>query len=153
MLERNGCDALFLPSSLYLAPSDQLKGDKSMVVGNNAIASRDAHSTWVEVEHLSEGLCASSRPHFFRGVCTVVTKLFNIIDPDFAFFGKKDFQQYRVIERMVRDLNFDIEVVGIDIVREPDGLAMSRCVYHSLIFYGKTRQAIYYCRYCLMLVM
>ena len=126
MLERNGCDALFLPSSLYVSPSNQPKGDKSMVVGNNVASSRDAHSTWVEVEYLSEGLCASSRPHFFRGVCTVVTKLFNIIDPNVAFFGRKDFQQYRVIERMVRDLDFDIEVVGIDIVREPDGLAMSR---------------------------
>jgi len=128
LLERNGCDALFLPSSLYFTPSDQVKDDKGMVVGNNA-TSRETHSTWVEVEHLSKGLCASSRPHFFRGVCTIVTKLFNIIDPDVAFFGKKDFQQYRIVERMVRDLNFDIEVVGIDIVREPDGLAMSRYVY------------------------
>ena len=74
---------------------------------------------------LSKGLCSGTRPHFFRGVATVVTKLFNVVEPDVAVFGKKDYQQWRVIQRMVRDLNFDIDIVGGEIVREADGLAMS----------------------------
>lgn len=114
------CDALFLPSTLYVSPEND-----SMVVGAKGSAHRQGHSTWVDVEYLSEGLCASSRPHFFRGVATVVTKLFNIVEPDAAFFGKKDYQQYKVISRLVRDLDFDIDIVGVPIQREEDGLAMS----------------------------
>ncbi|CAN8265576.1 unnamed protein product [Cochlearia groenlandica] len=83
------------------------------------------HETWVKVERLEMGLCGNSRPVFFRGVATIVTKLFNIVEPDVAFFGKKDYQQWRIIKRMVRDLDFGIEIVGSDIAREKDGLAMS----------------------------
>ncbi|NLG83579.1 MAG: pantoate--beta-alanine ligase [Firmicutes bacterium] len=81
--------------------------------------------TYVEVEELSQGLCGASRPGHFRGVATVVTKLFNIVTPDRAYFGEKDAQQLRVIKRMVVDLNFPLEIVAVPTVREPDGLAMS----------------------------
>ena len=87
--------------------------------------SEPPHETYVTVENLQQGLCAITRPHFFRGVATVVAKLFNIVEPDVAVFGKKDYQQWRVIQRMVRDLDFDIDVVGMPLAREPDGLAMS----------------------------
>lgn len=120
-----GVAAAFIPPSLYHQPLTRGPADASMVVGSSTSSDMDSHCTWVNVEHLSQGLCAGSRPHFFRGVCTVVTKLFNIVEPDAAFFGRKDFQQYRILERMVRDLDFPIEVVGVPIVREPDGLAMS----------------------------
>ncbi len=82
-------------------------------------------STYVSVEGLTETLCGASRPGHFRGVCTVVTKLFNIVRPHRAFFGQKDAQQLAVIKRMVADLNMDVQVVGCPIVREPDGLAKS----------------------------
>jgi pantoate--beta-alanine ligase len=82
-------------------------------------------STWVEVEGLTAGLCGRSRPGHFRGVCTVVTKLFNICRPDRAYFGEKDAQQLAVIRRMVRDLDMRVEVVPCPTVREADGLAMS----------------------------
>jgi pantoate--beta-alanine ligase len=81
--------------------------------------------TWVEVTELTRGLCGPSRPIHFRGVTTVVAKLFNIVKPQVALFGEKDFQQLRAIQRMVADLNFDLEIVPVPIVREPDGLAMS----------------------------
>ncbi|CAA6666471.1 unnamed protein product [Spirodela intermedia] len=83
------------------------------------------HETWIRVERLEKGLCGSSRPVFFRGVATVVAKLFNIVEPDVVVFGKKDYQQWRIIRRMVRDLDFAIDVVGLEVVREIDGLAMS----------------------------
>ncbi len=83
------------------------------------------YSTYVIVEKVSEGLCGASRPHFFRGVATVVTKLFNAVLPDRAYFGQKDAQQCAVIKRMVRDLNMGMEIIEMPIVREPDGLAMS----------------------------
>jgi pantoate--beta-alanine ligase len=81
--------------------------------------------TWVEVTEVTRGLCGKGRPGHFRGVTTVVAKLFNIVKPHLAFFGEKDFQQLRAIQRMVSDLNFDVEIVPMPIVREPDRLAMS----------------------------
>lgn len=85
----------------------------------------EGETTWVTVEGLSEKLDGRSRPGHFRGVTTVVAKLFHVIDPGLAFFGQKDAAQLAVIRRMVRDLNFPVEIVGCPIVREPDGLAMS----------------------------
>lgn len=86
---------------------------------------RQGHKTQVSVRDLTAGLCGADRPVHFAGVATVVTKLFNIIRPDYAFFGQKDFQQLRVIIQLVNDLDLDISVVGVPIVREEDGLAMS----------------------------
>lgn len=89
-------------------------------------------STFVDVEGISGVLCGASRPGHFRGVATVVTKLLNIVRPNLAFFGQKDFQQLLVIKRLVQDLNLPVQIMEVAIVREPDGLAMSsRNVYLS----------------------
>lgn len=80
---------------------------------------------YVSIETLSDNLCVKSRPIHFRGLCTVVSKLFNIVSPDRAYFGQKDAQQLAIIKKMVKDLDFDIEIVGCPIIREEDGLAKS----------------------------
>jgi pantoate--beta-alanine ligase len=105
LLEKEGVDILFAPPIEEIYPEGRV--------------------TWVLVETLSEKLDGRSRPGHFRGVTTIVAKLFNIIEPETAFFGQKDAAQLAVIRRMVRDLNFPVEIVACPIVREPDGLAMS----------------------------
>ncbi len=110
--ESERVDVLFMPRAEDLYPLD--------------------FQTFVEVERLTRGLCGAFRPGHFRGVTTVVTKLLMLAFPTRAYFGRKDFQQWRVIEQMVRDLHFPVEIVSCPIVREPDGLAMSsRNVYLS----------------------
>lgn len=90
------------------------------------------YSVYVDETEMSKYLCGARRPGHFRGVCTVVTKLFNIVRPTRAYFGQKDAQQFRILRRMVENLNMDVEMVEMPIVREPDGLAMSsRNVYLS----------------------
>jgi len=103
--DETGMDAIYLPTAQTMYP--------------------EGYSTYVAVEDVSAGLCGRSRPTFFRGVATVVAKLFNAVLPHRAYFGQKDAQQCAVIKRMVRDLDMAIEIVEMPIVREPDGLAMS----------------------------
>ena len=105
LLEKEGVDVVFHPSAQEMYP--------------------EGFQTQVDVQKLGPLLCGVSRPGHFRGVATVVLKLFNIVRPDLAIFGRKDYQQLQVVRRMVRDLNLDVEVVAHATVREPDGLAMS----------------------------
>jgi pantoate--beta-alanine ligase len=105
LLEKEEVDLLFAPSVEEMYPG--------------------GIATWVTVEGLSDKLCGRSRPGHFRGVTTVVAKLFNIVEPDLAFFGHKDAAQLAIIRRLVRDLHFPVQIVGCPIVRESDGLAMS----------------------------
>jgi len=106
-------------------------GGDLIYLPDNASMYPNGYSTWVEVdEGLTNTLCGKSRPGHFRGVTTVVSKLFQIVQPDVALFGSKDFQQLAIIRRMTLDLNMPVEIVGMPIVREADGLAMSsRNVY------------------------
>jgi pantoate--beta-alanine ligase len=103
--DRAGVDIVFAPDSAEMYPP--------------------GFRTYVEVSELQKVLCGASRPTHFRGVCTVVLKLFNLVAPDRAYFGQKDAQQVRIIQQMVRDLNVPVEVRVCPIVREPDGLALS----------------------------
>ena len=102
---RNGADVVFAPSVDEMYPVPQL--------------------TLTDMSRVSGHLCGASRPGHFRGVATVVLKLFNIVQPDRAYFGEKDLQQLAVIRRMVRDLNVPVQIVGVPTVRESDGLALS----------------------------
>ncbi len=101
-----------------------LKADYLFVPDKDDILPED-FSSFVDVPGLSEKLCGRSRPGHFRGVATIVAKLFNIVNPDIAFFGEKDFQQLAIIKKMVSDLNMGVKVIGMPTIREPDGLAMS----------------------------
>ena len=83
------------------------------------------HLSYVRVEKMENVMCGNFRENHFRGVCTVVLKLFNIIKPDYAFFGEKDFQQLVIIKKMVKDLDINVKIIGCETIREPDGLAMS----------------------------
>ncbi|XP_022156035.1 pantoate--beta-alanine ligase [Momordica charantia] len=127
-----GIHVVFHPHNLYDYGVDaavEFGGNGGGSDGRAAVSSLEAsgsgHETWVRVERLEKGMCGRSRPVFFRGVATIVAKLFNIVEPDVAVFGKKDYQQWRIIRRMVRDLDFSIKVVGSEIVRDADGLALS----------------------------
>jgi len=104
-LRQRGVDIVFSPSATDLYPS--------------------SFSTQVQLPALSRQLCGASRPGHFEGVATVITKLFNIVRPDFAFFGQKDAQQLVIVRRLAADLNFPIEIVGCPTVRDTDGLALS----------------------------
>jgi pantoate--beta-alanine ligase len=113
LLKQEGTDLVFYPSVKQIYPSD--------------------YKTYVQVKDLSKLLCGVSRPHHFQGVTTVVLKLFNIIEPDIAVFGQKDYQQGVIIKRMVKDLCLDIKILFGKIIREKDGLAMSsRNTYLSI---------------------
>ena len=105
LCRKSGADLIFNPSPEQMYP--------------------DGYSTYINEDSLSGALCGKSRPGHFRGVCTVVAKLFNILAPDIAVFGKKDFQQLAIIRRMVRDLDMPVKIDGMDTVRERDGLALS----------------------------
>ena len=105
LCEARGASAIFAPE-----PAEMYYPDRSI---------------WVDEEKLSKKLCGKSRPIHFRGVCTVVSKLFNICLPDVAIFGQKDAQQALIIKRMVRDLNFPVEIIVSPLIRESSGLAMS----------------------------
>jgi len=123
-LEREGVELLFAPSVEEMYPGDADRSARATQV--LATQNPSAPSpTWVIVEELSGKLDGKSRPGHFRGVATVVSKLFHIVEPDVAFFGQKDAAQVGVIKRMVRDLNFAVAIVVCPIAREADGLAMS----------------------------
>lgn len=109
ILKKHSCDMVFYPSVNEIYPDGNGKTDTYVDIFND----------------MTSQLCGKSRPGHFRGVCTVVSKLFNIVTPDKAFFGEKDAQQLAVIKRMARDMSYGIEIIGCPIVREPDGLAKS----------------------------
>lgn len=105
LLEKENADLIFYPNEKDMYPAD--------------------FSTWIIEDDISKELCGLSRPTHFKGVLTIVAKLFNMVQPDYAFFGQKDFQQSVLIKKMVSDLDFPIEIIVCPIVRESDGLAMS----------------------------
>ncbi len=105
LADREGADIIFYPEPSEMYP--------------------DNHLTYVNVEKMEKIMCGKFRPGHFRGVCTVVLKLFNIISPDKAYFGLKDFQQLAILKKMVSDLDVDVQIVECETIREPDGLALS----------------------------
>jgi pantoate--beta-alanine ligase len=111
--------------------------------GNEFYPQGREHVTWVEVPELSSILEGSSRPGHFRGVTTVVAKLFNCVQPQVAIFGEKDFQQLLVVQRMVADLNFPVEILGLPTRREEDGLAMSSRNSHFSVTERQKAPALY----------
>jgi pantoate--beta-alanine ligase len=128
LLDALGIDLLFCPSVRELYPS--------------------GYETFVHVKRMSEKLCGAHRPNHFEGVATILTKLFHIVQPDIAVFGEKDYQQFVLIKKMARDLDFGIEIVGVPTVREADGLALSsRNAYLS----PEERQAALVLSVCLRL--
>ena len=127
ILEKQGCSMVFHPSVDEMYPDGNGKTD-----------------TYIEIlNDMPKQLCGRTRPNHFRGVCTVVGKLFNIVLPDKAYFGEKDAQQLAIIRRMVRDLSYGIEIVGCPIVREPDGLAKSSRNIHLKPDERKAAAALY----------
>ena len=129
LARREGVDYIFMPAPAAMYPKN--------------------FQTYILPGELTKGLSGAARPGHFKGVCTVVAKLFNIVEPDTAYFGQKDFQQARVIKRTVKDLNMNVRVKILPIVREPDGLAMSsRNKYlndserkEALVLYKSLREA------------
>ena len=120
LAEAAGVDCVFLPSAAEMYP--------------------EGFSSFVEIENIGNYLCGAARPGHFRGVATVVIKLFNIVEPDYAVFGQKDGQQVAIIEQMAEDFNLRVKIIRASIVREPDGLALSsRNIYLSI---EERRQAI-----------
>jgi len=105
VLEKEGIDYLFVPEADEIYPQ--------------------GYKTYIEVHDLQDKLCGRSRPGHFRGVCTVVLKLFNIVNPDVSFFGQKDYQQAIILKRMVKDLRLEVKIEALPIIREEDGLALS----------------------------
>ncbi len=99
--------------------------DAEMYPGGLSDRAKLAASTWIDETSLTKRLEADRRPGHFRGVCTVVAKLFNIVHPNIALFGQKDYQQLKVVQRMARDLCYPVEIISVPTVREPDGLALS----------------------------
>ncbi len=123
LARQEGVDVVFAPDNSDLYP--------------------EGYCSYVQVEGMTDCLCGASRPGHFRGVTTVVSKLFNVVRPGRAYFGKKDYQQYLVIQRMTRDLSFDTEVVGCPTVREADGLAMSSRNQHLSAGQRESALALY----------
>ncbi|MGD0573201.1 MAG: pantoate--beta-alanine ligase [Sedimentisphaerales bacterium] len=121
--EDNGVDVVFVPDAREMY--------------------REKELAWVDVDKISEPLCGRFRPGHFRGVATVCAKLFNIVQPDIAYFGRKDAQQLAVIRRMVADLNFPLKIVGCPTVREADGLALSSRNVYLLLQQRKDATCIY----------
>ncbi len=105
ILEEEGADLVFIPGDGEMYP--------------------EGYKTYVEVKDLQERLCGGSRPDFFKGVCTIVLKLFNIVRPDISFFGQKDAQQVVILKKMASDLNLDVKIEAMPIIREKSGLALS----------------------------
>ena len=122
--ENEDLDAYPVDLENDLSHAEKLHADAVFLPAKNEMY-KEHSQTYVELANLPNHLCGVSRPVHFKGVATIVTKLFNIVMPDAAVFGQKDYQQLQVIRQMTKDLNFDIKIIGAPIVREEDGLAMS----------------------------